>query len=127
MGRGRRRKEGGGIGGRREEACALDYLHVPSRLDPSRPLPHHLAGGIADVVENANAMAARTDVTKKTTGAAKRDVDYIAEYTGYVTEYEAARSAAEKSGSAFDDAAVLAKIKSSLGIAAIEAELDAKK
>lgn len=85
------------------------------------------AGGIADVVENANAMAARTDVTKKATGSQKRDIDYLTEYAGFVREYEAAKTASEKTGAAFDDAPVLAKIKSALGVAAVDAELDAKK
>jgi hypothetical protein len=86
----------------------------------------YMQGSIAEVVENAAAMAARTDVTKKVAaGTVKRDVDYLAEYAGYVKEYEAARHAAEKAGASFNDATVMAKIKGSLGIAAIDAELNA--
>lgn len=97
-----------------------EYDHLPENA-------FYMQGGIADVVENANQMAARTDTSKKVTGVQKRDVDYLAEYAGYVQDYETARTAAEKAGSAFDDSAVLAKIKSSLGVAAVDAELDAKK
>ncbi len=71
-------------------------------------------------------MAARLDTTKKVTDKAqKRDVDYLQEWAGYITQYEEARAAADKSGAAFDDAAVVQKIKASLGIASIDAELDA--
>ena len=76
---------------------------------------------------HANAMAARTDVTKKVTGSQKRDIDYLTEYAGYLAEYEAAKTAAEKTGAAFDDGAVLGKIKGALGISTIDAELDSKK
>lgn len=71
-------------------------------------------------------MAARLDITKKVTDkSAKRDVDYLQEWAGYIAQYEEAKTAAESSGAAFDDAAVVEKIKASLGIAAIDAELDA--
>ena len=77
----------------------------------------YMQGSIAEVVENAAAMAARTDVTKKVTGAQKRDIDYLQDWAGYVKTYVDAKSAAEKSGSAFDDAAVIASIKGKLGSA----------
>ena len=71
-------------------------------------------------------MAARLDITKKVTDkAAKRDVDYLQEWAGYINQYEDARVSAEKTGASFDDASVVANIKASLGIAAIDAELDA--
>jgi len=66
-------------------------------------------------------------VTKKVATGAKRDVDYLAEYAGYVKDYETARHAAEKAGASFDDSAVMAKVKSALGIAAIDAELNASR
>lgn len=73
-------------------------------------------------------MAAATDTTKKVTDKSlKRDVDYLQEWNGYIHEYEAARVASEKSGAAFDDAAVVAKIKTSLGIDAIQADLGGAK
>ncbi len=68
------------------------------------------------MVENAAAMAARTDTSKKVTGVQKRDIDYINEYVGLVKQYDEARKAAEKAGTAFDDSAVMNKIKASLGI-----------
>ena len=40
----------------------------------------YMQGNIADVIENAAALAARTDTTVKKTGAQKRDIDYIKEY-----------------------------------------------
>ena len=85
----------------------------------------YMQGGIADVVENAATMAARMDTTVKKTGSQKRDVDYIAEYVGYVKQYEEARKKAEASGAAFDDAAVVAGIKKSLEVEKVDAELDA--
>jgi len=97
-----------------------EYDHLPENA-------FYMQGGITDVVENANAMAARTDTTKKASaGTQKRDVDYLVEYAGFIKEYEAARAAAEKAGSAFDDAAVLSKIKGALGIPAIDAEFGKK-
>ncbi len=122
-GRRRRRRSGNPSETRTEEQI---LTHLKKLLLFSKPFSL-FAGGIADVVENANAMAARTDTTKKVTGSQKRDVDYLAEYASYVNEYETARTAAEKSGAAFDDGAVLGKIKGALGIASIDAELDAKK
>jgi len=78
-------------------------------------------------VENATAMAARLDTSVKKTGNQKRDVDYIAEYLGFVREYEDARKKAEAAGSAFDEAAVLSKVKAALEIEKADAELDGKK
>jgi len=83
----------------------------------------YMQGGIADVVENAAAMAARTDTTVKKTGSQKRDIDYISEYLGYVRSYEAAKAAAEKAGTAFDGAAEIAKVRASLEIDKADAEL----
>jgi ATP synthase F1 beta subunit len=77
----------------------------------------YMQGSIAEVVENAAAMAARSDVTKKVTGAQKRDIDYLQDWAGYVKTYVEAKSAAEKSGAAFDDASVIASIKGKLGSA----------
>ena len=85
----------------------------------------YMQGGIADVVENAAQMAARLDTTVKKTGSQKRDVDYIAEYLGYVKQYEEAKAAAEAAGAVFDDSAVLAGIKKGLEIEKVEAEIDA--
>jgi hypothetical protein len=84
-----------------------------------------LQGAIGDVVENANQMALRTDATVKKTGTQKRDVDYINEYLGFVGEYANARAAAEKAGQAFDDAAILAKVKKTLELEKVDAEIDA--
>ncbi len=97
-----------------------EYDHLPENA-------FYMQGSIAEVVENAAALAARTDVTKKVTGAQKRDIDYLQDWAGYVKEYSAAKASAEAAGSAFDDASVVAKIRGSLGIAAIDAELDAAK
>jgi ATP synthase F1 beta subunit len=85
----------------------------------------YMQGGISDVVENAAAMAARLDTTVKKTGSQKRDIDYISEYVGYVKQYKEARKAAEASGAAFDDSAVVASVKKSLDIEKIDAEIDA--
>jgi hypothetical protein len=72
-------------------------------------------------------MAASTDVTKKVADKSqKRDVDYLSEWAGYLTAYENAKHAAEKAGTGFDDSAVMASIKASLGVSAIDAELSAK-
>jgi hypothetical protein len=71
-------------------------------------------------------MKASTDVTKKVVGQ-KRDIDYLQDWAGYVKTYVSAKTDAEKAGSSFDDAAVIASIKGKLGIAAIDAELDAAK
>ena len=96
-----------------------EYDHLPENA-------FYMQGDLKDVIENAARMAGATDVTKKVAaGTVKRDVDYLAEYAGYVKEYEAARHAAEKAGASFNDATVMAKIKGSLGIAAIDAELNA--
>lgn len=84
-----------------------------------------LQGNIAEVVENANQMALRTDTTVKKSGSQKRDVDFINDYLGFASEYASARTAAEKAGSAFDDSAVLAKIKKALEVEKVDAELDA--
>jgi hypothetical protein len=91
------------------------------------PFPPTRRGGISDVVENAQAMAARMDTTVKKTGTQKRDVDYIAEYLGFVREYEDAKKSAEAAGGAFDDSAILSKVKAQLEIASADAELDAGK
>ena len=98
-----------------------EYDHLPENA-------FYMQGNIQDVIENAAKLAGATDTTKKVAaGTAKRDIDYLVEYASYVKDYEAARHAAEKSGAAFDDSAVMAKIKGALGIAAIDAELTAAK
>jgi ATP synthase F1 beta subunit len=93
-----------------------EYDHLPENA-------FYMQGSIAEVVENAAAMAARTDVTKKVTGAQKRDIDYLQEWAGYVKTYATAKAEADSKGAAFDDAAVIASIKGSLGIPAIDAEM----
>ena len=95
-----------------------EFDHLPENA-------FYMQGNIQDVIENAARMAGATDVTKKVVSAAKRDIDYLHEYAGYIKEYETARAAAEKAGQSFDDSAVMAKVKGALGIAAIDAELDA--
>ena len=77
----------------------------------------YMQGGIADVVENAAAMASRLDTTVKKTGSQKRDVDYVAEYQGFLRDF----TEAKRSGASED--AVMDKVKAQLGIAAIDAEL----
>lgn len=85
----------------------------------------YMQGGIADVVENAAAMASRLDTTVKKTGAQKRDVDYLAEYQGFVKEFVESRAKAESAGQPFDDAAVLGKIRKVLELEKVDAEMDA--
>jgi len=96
-----------------------EYDHLPENA-------FYMQGSIAEVVENAAAMAARTDVTKKVTGAQKRDIDYLQEWAGYVKTYASAKAEADAKGAAFDDAAVIASIKGSLGIPAIDADMEKK-
>ena len=71
------------------------------------------------MVENASAMASRLDTTVVKTGTSKRDIDYVQEYTGFLRDFDAAKAA----GTSEDD--VLAKVKATLGIAQIEADMDA--
>ena len=97
-----------------------EYDHLPENA-------FYMQGSIAEVVENAAAMAARTDVTKKVVGGAKRDIDYLQDWAGYVKEYAEAKAAAEAKGAAFDDAATIAGLKVKLGIPAIDAKLAASK
>ena len=85
-----------------------EYDHLPENA-------FYMQGSIAEVVENAAAMAARTDVTKKVTGAQKRDIDYLQEWAGYVKTYASAKAEADAKGAAFDDAAVIASIKGAFG------------
>ena len=80
----------------------------------------YMQGGIADVVENAVALARSTDTSVKQTGASKRDVDYCVEYNGFMKELEAG-----KKTEAFSQAALVAKIRAQLGTAAVDAEMDA--
>jgi hypothetical protein len=80
----------------------------------------YMQGGISDVVENAAAMASRLDTTVKKTGSQKRDIDYVTEYTGFLHEF----TAAKREGKGTEEE-VLAKINQQLGIAQIDAELDA--
>jgi hypothetical protein len=91
----------------------------PTSLSPAR------RGNIADVIENAAALAARTDTTVKKTGSQKRDIDYIKEYLGFVKEYEAGKAAADAAGTAFDEKAALAKVHSALEVEKADAVLDA--
>jgi vacuolar-type H+-ATPase catalytic subunit A/Vma1 len=95
-----------------------EYDHLPENA-------FYMQGDLKDVVANAAAMASATDTTKKVTSGAKRDIDYITEYKGYIADYEAARHTAEKSGASFDDSAIMSKIRGALNISAIDAELDA--
>jgi ATP synthase F1 beta subunit len=95
-----------------------EYDHLPENA-------FYMQGDLKDVVANAASMAAATDTTKKVASGAKRDIDYITEYKGYIADYEAARHAAEKSGASFDDSAIMSKIRGALNISAIDAELDA--
>jgi F0F1-type ATP synthase beta subunit len=85
----------------------------------------YMQGGIADVIENAKDILSRTDTTVKKTGTQKRDVDFIAEYSAYVKQYQAAKKAAETAGTAFDDAAAIASIRKGYEIDKIDAEIDA--
>lgn len=94
-----------------------EYDHLPENA-------FYMQGGIADVAENAKAMAARLDTTVKKTGTQKRDVDYIAEYLGFVKQYDEARKKAEAAGSAFDSAAVMASVRKTLDLEKADAELD---
>jgi ATP synthase F1 beta subunit len=100
-----------------KSVIAGEYDHLPENA-------FYMQGGIADVVENAKQMAARLDTTVKKTGTQKRDVDYIAEYQGFVKSYEEARKKAEAAGSAFDDSAIMASVRKALDIDAGDAELD---
>ena len=79
----------------------------------------YMQGGIADVVENAAAMASRMDTSVKKTGAQKRDLDYVIEYQGFLKDF----TEAKKNGTSED--AVMDKIKTQLGISAVDAEMDA--
>lgn len=97
---------------------AGEYDHLPENA-------FYMQGGISDVVENAANMAAQTDVKAVKTGSAKRDIDYVNDWTGFVDTYAQAKAEAEAAGVAFDDSAVVEKIRASLGIAAIDKELDA--
>ena len=89
-----------------------EYDHLPENA-------FYMQGGIADVVENAAAMAARLDTTVKKTGTAKRDVDYVTEYTSFLRDFDEAK----KAGTSED--AVMDKIRAQLEIGKIDAELDA--
>jgi F-type H+-transporting ATPase subunit beta len=85
----------------------------------------YMQGSIADVVENAAQLAARADTTVKKTGAQKRDVDYVAQYLGFVKSYEAAKADADKAGAAFDSSAIMSKVRSELEVEKADAILDA--
>ena len=89
-----------------------EYDHLPENA-------FYMQGGISDCVENAAAMAARLDTSVKKTGSAKRDVDYVTEYTSFLRDFDEAK----KSGASEDS--VLEKIRNQLEIGKIDAELDA--
>ena len=97
-----------------------EYDHLPENA-------FYMQGSIAEVVENAVQLANARDVTKKAVGGAKRDLDYLTEWAGYVKEYAEAKTAAEAKGAAFDDASIIASLKGKLGIPAIDAEFAARK
>jgi hypothetical protein len=61
-------------------------------------------------------MAARLDTTVKKTGTQKRDLDYVAEYTGIIKDMQEGSKAADASGTAFDEGAFLGKVKKQLEV-----------
>jgi len=89
-----------------------EYDHLPENA-------FYMQGGIQDCVENAAAMAARLDTSVKKTGASKRDIDYVSEYTSFLRDFDEAK----KAGTSED--AVMDKIRTQLEIGKIDAELDA--
>ena len=96
-----------------------EYDHLPENA-------FYMQGSIASVLTNAADMASRTDVTKKVAaGAAKRDIDYLQDWAGYVKKYASAKAEAEAKGVSFDDAATIASLKAEIGIPAIDAAFDA--
>lgn len=94
-----------------------EYDHLPENA-------FYMQGGIADVVDNAAQMAARLDTTVTKTGAQKRDVDYVAEYLGYVRQYDDHRKKAEAAGAAFDDSAFISNFRKGMEIEKVDAEMD---
>ena len=88
-----------------------EYDHLPENA-------FYMQGGIQDCVENAAAMAARLDTTVKKTGSAKRDIDYVSEYTSFLRDFDEAK----KAGASEDS--VMEKIRNQLEIGKHDAELD---